>query len=115
MRKITKNSLLLLSLMALTFTACKKDPVDNNCDIVPTYNSAVKVIIDNNCALSGCHDGGGFAPGNYTSFQGLSGVTSNGKFRNRVLVVKDMPLGFELSASEFETLRCWADNGFPLQ
>jgi hypothetical protein len=107
------TSMLILSIVLIT--GCKKDDGNSDCEISPTYNGSVKTIIDNSCAISGCHINGGLVPGNFLSYQGLSGVTMNGKFRNRVLVVKDMPLTGQLSEADFEILKCWADNGFPLQ
>lgn len=99
----------------LAVFSCRKEESKTDCPTIPTYEGAVKVIIQENCAIAGCHDGGPFAPGNYTSFQGLNVVTSNGKFRRRVLEIKDMPLGIELSEDDFNTLKCWSEGGYPLQ
>lgn len=115
MNSIYKYFASILILSFLLLTGCKKDDDNGECEISPTYNGSVKVIIDNSCAISGCHNNAGTAPGNFLSYQGLSGITMNGKFRNRVLVVKDMPALGQLSEADFEILRCWADNGYPLQ
>jgi hypothetical protein len=95
--------------------SCTKD-TDDDCDITPTYTESVKVIIDNNCANSGCHDASGFAPGNFLNYQGLQGVIGNGKFKNRVITQMSMPPApFKLSAQELELIKCWAETGFALE
>lgn len=111
-----RNKIGLLSILGITLiiAACQKDsPAD--CDTVPTYNSNVKEIIDSNCTLSGCHDGGSGAPGNFKNFQGLNQVTTSGAFSRRVIDIKDMPASGSLTDAEFNILKCWAAEGFPLQ
>ena len=115
MSAILKNKAFLLLVVSLIIcSACTKD-TDSNCDNIPVYNGDVKNIIDTYCATAGCHDGNNGAPGNFRSYQGLSTITSNGKFTRRVIELKDMPPGGNLPSSDFEKLRCWAENGFPLQ
>lgn len=107
------GSITFLALM-LGLVSCQKDsPAD--CDTIPTYNSNVKAIIDANCTLSGCHDGRNGAPGNFKNFQGLNQVTTSGAFTRRVIDIKDMPASGSLTDAEYNTLKCWAAEGFPLQ
>jgi len=112
---IRKYLLPILILIILTIViSCQKDR--DSCDTIPTYTESVKVIIDNNCATSGCHDNSGFAPGNFSSYQGLQGVIGNGKFKNRVITQMSMPPApLKLSSQEFELIKCWSENGFALQ
>lgn len=109
--------ILLLTAGLIAVASCKKDdPADDTpCTISPTYNTEVQAITTSRCATSGCHDGSGSAPGDFSSYQGLQSILTNGRFTQRVLVDKTMPQGISLPANEFEILRCWAANGFPQQ
>lgn len=91
-----------------------------------TYNTNVKPIIDLSCAYSGCHNGGGAAPGNYSSYDGLQSIIQNGNFVNRVIDQQANPsVGMppnkdiypasqqdDLSADQMEIIQCWIDSGF---
>jgi hypothetical protein len=131
-----KNGLAMIvlffgAIIALT-TACTQDklpepmPGDECMDLDATYNGAIKEIIDQSCAVSGCHVTGGGAPGNFTSFAGLEGFANSGPngFRDRVIVLRSdpnvgMPPDFadaspkNLTDEQLEIFRCWADAGFP--
>jgi hypothetical protein len=109
------NYLIYLTLILVSMSiGCQKE-VDSNCNGIPVYNGAIKNIIDLNCATAGCHDGNIGVPGNFLNYQGISAVTSNGKFKNRVLEKRDMPPIKELTNEEYQQLKCWAENGYPLQ
>jgi hypothetical protein len=108
------NYFYLILIFALVTIGCKKE-VNSDCSEIPVYNGAIKNIIDQNCATAGCHDGSIGVPGNFTNYQGISGVNSNGKFKNRVIEKQDMPPGKELTSEEYQKLKCWAENGYPLQ
>ena len=86
----------------------------SNCDATLTYNQGVGSIVQQTCAQAACHDGGGFAPGDYRTFNGLSGVLNNGKFNQRVLIDANMPPNPQaLSSEDRAKLQCWFDDGFP--
>lgn len=91
-----------------------------------TYNTNVKPIIDLTCAYSGCHNGGGNAPGNYTTYAGLQRSITDGSFINRVIDQQENPSrGMppdmsvypesqqdDLSPEQMEIIQCWIDGGF---
>ena len=115
---------LALVFVALIVNACDKD--DDSMDCMATYDADVKAIIDRSCAYSGCHSGtdaGMFVSDiskDYTSYEGMRETLFNGAFVTRSLDSLNMPPFYapdgnpkELTASEQEILRCWAENGFP--
>lgn len=93
-----------------------------------SYNSSIKPILDQSCAYSGCHDGqGGIAPGDYSSYAGLTSVLDRGAFRSRVISQKDDPcIGMppdqscypnsqkdDLTPDELQQIDCWLREGYP--
>jgi hypothetical protein len=53
--------LCLVAVLVVSYTSCTKDktPAPPDCiqaDSVNTYTNSVKVVFDNYCAMSGCHD-----------------------------------------------------------
>ncbi len=136
MHKVLFNAfLLLLGMEAIgLFSSCSNDELPppqtpEFCDtIVASYNTNVKTIIDESCAYSGCHDGsGGLGPGNYNSYNGLTGVLDAGTFRSRVIGLKeDATIGMppnqsvyaeskkdDLTEEELRIIECWLDVGYP--
>ncbi|MEM9819713.1 MAG: hypothetical protein AAF985_01520 [Bacteroidota bacterium] len=108
----------LLMLLFLLLLACTNDklpePQTGGCDPALVYDGAIKPIINNSCALSGCHDASGGGPGNFLTYEGMLGSLNNGAIETRVVVQRDMPIPpGELSAEDLETIRCWLDAGFP--
>lgn len=90
--------------LALFLSNCKKKS-SITCDgSAPTYNSYVKAIVDANCVS--CH-------GSYSTYVGLSTITSNGKFEKEVLTYRTMPKGGSLTDDQLTKLQCWVNNGFP--
>ncbi len=108
---------LLVIFSFIVFFACSKDDDEvttTTCDGSNlTYNSGVSAIINSNCNASGCHNSGS-QHGDFTTYSGLQGVTTNGAFNSRVIVLQDMPQGSAvLTQSQLNKLKCWVDNGFP--
>jgi hypothetical protein len=118
MQKISK---VLFFFIFICIFACSKDsvePVDNSCGTTYSYTMDVKMIIDQSCAYSGCHDGVSSAPGNYTTFEGMTDVLTFGTFENRVIVAKNMPPfdapgPKELTEAELKIIGEWLNAGFP--
>ena len=118
-----KNSISLFFLIVLgsfvvLLGACTSDklpePQVGDCDPTLAYNGLIKPIIDNSCALSGCHVAGGDGPGNYSTYAGMQGALGNGSIESRVVVQRDMPLfPGELTEEEFDAIKCWLQAGFP--
>lgn len=116
---------LLLLTIGFACTADKLEaPVGGDCTgVQPTYESGVKEIINRTCSYSGCHLDS--APGTYTTYDGVRSALASGKFRQRVIIVKDDPIAGmppdnvpngkakDLTKEELRILQCWLDGGFP--
>ena len=89
----------------------------------PTYDGSVKEIIDRTCAYSGCHLDS--APGRYDSYTNLVGILEGGKFKTRVIDLKDDPISgmppnnapqgkaVDLTEEELNIIQCWLDANYP--
>ena len=112
----------LLGVMVLSHNSCVKDigPLPTKitvafCDSLNVkYSTDISQIMTMYCATtSGCH-GTAASAGDFTTYAGLQPYANNGSLRNRVLVVKDMPLGGPpLADSLLQKIDCWLLKGFP--
>lgn len=86
-----------------------------NCNVLnPSYSNGIKIIIDNNCATSGCHSG--IAPGAgllLTTYPQVKAIVLNGKLEARVIVQKSMPPSGPLPKCDLEALQVWIAAGAP--
>lgn len=117
----------LTLLLALSWAACKKDSkrdylAEADCSaidpIANTYTFAVKNILDNSCALGGCHDAVTQQNGiNLSTF-----VTAKAAFQTQDVLCainhgedcEPMPDGgAKLPELQINVLACWAKNGYP--
>ncbi len=100
--------------------SCTKDKlivVENTCPEEVAYSIQVKEIIDETCAYSGCHDGGGNAPGDFTSYRRFESFLTNNLFESRTLNQRDMPPNYStgpksLTQEQIDMLVCWMDNNY---
>jgi len=104
--------------------SCSDDGDDSKVDAIcdqhtATYDGDVKEIINSSCAYAGCHVDN-FASGNFTTYDGMKTHLDDGKFEDRVLILKNMPPDYapedkpsELTAEQLEILTCWKDAGYP--
>ena len=120
-------SFLLLTILLIACDSATTEPSEGCDNLVATYNTNVKQIIDQTCAYSSCHDGAGLGPGDYSTYGGLNNIINNGSFVNRVIDQADNPsigmppdmsiyafsLQDDLSAEQMEIIMCWIDAGFP--
>lgn len=111
------TALFILSSLLL-FAACASDklpePQTDGCDPALTYDGAIKTIVDNSCAFTGCHVAGGDGPGNFSDYAGMLGSLENDAIKTRVVDQRDMPIApGEISTEDFESIRCWLLAGFP--
>ena len=78
-----------------------------------SYNNEIKTIVNNNCAVSGCHSAG--SPfRDFTTYSGINAVISNGLFKNRVIDKNPsiMPVGgFPVGSDDEAKLLCWVEKG----
>ena len=83
-----------------------------------TYDEQAKAIIDRTCSYAGCHDAGGGAPGNFTTFEGMENFLSISKFEARVIDQQNMPDENDvlpdklLTQEELDFLTCWVIQGY---
>ncbi len=104
-----------LFVMSCTFEKAPLPTIDNGgssgnpseCDTV-LYSTDIKAIVDANCIS--CH-GAGYASGDFTTITDLKVDVDNGKLRNRVVVLQDMPQGSSLTTEEIKLIDCWISNG----
>lgn len=76
-----------------------------------TYSLHVKPIIGQHCALTGCHDAFGSAPGNFDLYSDIKFSIDAGFFQDRTFTKKDMPVTYPLPDSLITILQCWIDKG----
>lgn len=121
------SSLLIAGIVALSWAGCSKDNqnpdyiANANCSAVVantnTYALAIKAIMDNSCALGGCHDA-------VTKEHGLDLSTYSGVkfgFQSHDILCSvnhgsgcdPMPEGAsKLPQATLDQLACWAKNGY---
>jgi hypothetical protein len=105
------KNIVAVALSIVIIASCKKDKESGkltpSCDgSNPTYQSAVKSIIDSRCATSNCHP-------NYSTYDGLLPDLEGGDFKREVLVNQTMPQGSSLTQDQINTIQCWVTNDFP--
>ena len=86
------------------------------CDSIPaTFSGQVNPIIQQNCAITGCHVPGGTGTNDYTSYAGVKANVDNGSFRHSVIEGQPpvMPPTGQLPAEQLRILECWLNNGAP--
>lgn len=120
--KKSKKNILLLAIATFIFASCeenKVDPVTYDCTAVaPTYTADVKIIIDTNCAISGCHNASSKADGkNYSTYALVKQGASSSSFMGSMQHLGGydaMPQGrSKLSDAQLQTISCWIQNGTP--
>lgn len=117
MTKLASTSFLILGLV---FTSCLKEktsPVDG-CDTIISYSSEVRPIIESSCKTglgggTGCHDAW------IDNYDEVASSIKSGSWPNAVFTLQTMPLipnEFDidsLTADEFQTMKCWVNQGYP--
>lgn len=112
------NKVLLLGVLVFIVSSCYYDngedlyPTDpNDCKTDSlTYNDDIKVLINNNCAVSGCHVAGAQTP----SLTTYSEVNANlNGIQQRAIVQGDMPPAGPLSSCDKKRLEQWIADGAP--
>jgi hypothetical protein len=110
----TRLSVLLAAALVLGSTGCYYDVEQElypgtSCDLTnTTYSGAVEPIVSTNCAVPGCHVGGGVSP-DLSTYAGLN--ANVGAVEQRALITKNMPPSGALSSCDQQKLQLWIDNG----
>ncbi len=102
---ILRSSIIVLSLALIS---CSSNDDDVTIEDKPTYNSAIKTIIDNNCAS--CHMTA-YNPA-IDSYEALLVKIEDGSFVRAVLEQKYMPQNGSLTDAELATIQTWIDNDY---
>ena len=113
--------------LSLSWAGCEKDSkrdylAEADCSsidpIANTYTFAVKNILDNTCAVGGCHDAATQSNGiNFSTY-----ITAKAAFQTQDVLCainhgegcEPMPKGgAKLPTLTLNVLACWAKNGYP--
>lgn len=103
---------LVLGFFMFTYS-CGEDeePLVVDCSTV-TYGATIKSIVANSCSNASCH--GTNAPnGDYTTYDGIKDVATNGKMMTEVVNQQSMPIGSSLTEEQIAQVKCWLDAGAP--
>lgn len=78
-----------------------------------TWSGTVQPLIQQRCAVAGCHVSNGFAPGDFTQYANVKSAVDNGTFRAEVIVAGTMPPSGRLAACDIQKLEAWIAAGAP--
>lgn len=118
-----KRYLTILSCAFIFILSCSRDqlPPEGDCSAIqPTYNTTVRPIIEATCAQTlECHTSGNFSDlTSYESYQTMIPDLTEALFESQV-ISESMPPSYatesptSLTQDQYETLRCWIENGYP--
>ncbi len=101
----------------LFLAGCKHtpEPKPQNTTCTPvSFSRDINPIIQQNCAISGCHNNG-FANGDFTLYSDLKVKVDNGSFHNSVIDFNapKMPPAGKLPDAQLNLLQCWLNQGAP--
>ena len=114
------SGIVFIALIFVLSTACTRDSIEevvSECVEEVSYDSKIRDLINSSCAYVGCHAGG--APGNFTTFSGISDYTGSEILSRRVIINRDMPPDFasegpnSLTDEQIELFKCWIQAGYP--
>lgn len=118
---ITLSILVLVLKLSLVSCAKDKTPVppviieivlDSICPDTVFYETEIKVLMDQNCATSGCHDAATHTKGyDLTTYQNVSANAQIILESMHGITVQLMPLGNALPASSIQRFDCWVKQG----
>jgi len=88
-------------------------PESAECDVAGlTYDNGIGLILNTNCAISGCHDGSSGLT-DYSNYAAVKVIADNGQMEQRVLIQKDMPPSDPLTTCELSQIEAWLADGAP--
>ncbi len=117
MKKIKLLSFLLFAIGVITFSSCsddEPDPEPTPVETKTTYDGAAKIIVNANCAVSGCHVSGATI-GSLEGYTDAKAFAEYGRLKgaiNHEAGFSPMPKnGAKLSDTDIATLESWIDDG----
>ena len=95
------------TLVAMDATGCK---VSKSIKVTSraSFTNDISPIISTNCALSGCHKGGGL-----TDFSVVKNIQSNASAIKAQTSSRSMPIGKSLTDDQINVIACWVNDGAP--
>jgi hypothetical protein len=104
--------------------SCAKDPQPvipvrpPGCDSGQvSYRLQIRPIVQNNCAISGCHVAGGEGAYDYRTYTVLADRIRSGRLLQRLRLDREdpmkMPEDFDMNPCDRYTLELWIAQGFP--
>ena len=109
-QKLLFASLLVFgTLFAISCKTQKKSTTEEACvSPAPVYSSNIKSIVENKCAIEGCHARG---RGDFRVFENFKRKVDAGEVKEKVIVQKSMPPTGALPAHEIKLIECWLKDG----
>lgn len=85
-----------------------------DCDKI-TYSKDIQPIIENNCAITGCHVPNGSGASDYSTFDGVKSSADNGELKKRMIDGNPsfMPASGKLDEATLSKVTCWLNAGAP--
>lgn len=84
-----------------------------NCnDPLGFTTSGIELLINTNCAISGCHAAGGISP-ELTSYEKVKGRSDDIKGETQSLHMPPPSSGKTLTQEEIGHIACWVEQGAP--
>ena len=97
------------TLFAISCKTQKKSTTEDACGSpAPGYSSSIKSIVENKCAIEGCHARG---RGDFRVFENFKRKLDAGEVKEKVIVQKSMPPDGALPAYEIKLIECWLKDG----
>ncbi len=117
---LKKNNLFLFALLSFLSFACSSVSTDdliiddNPSNGTITYTANVKTIIDQSCAVSGCHNSNGNAAGLImeTFDQVRNAVMNRGVISRMESTIAPMPASGNLPQPTIDIIKSWKDQGY---
>lgn len=97
LKNCPKIAAFLLTITAVSFTSCRKEPVLAPGTATVCFDQKVMPVIQNNCAMSGCHNSGGESP-DLSSFENIKSTVKAGDPNKSKLYNVITAKGFVLTA-----------------
>jgi hypothetical protein len=100
--------------LCLFVAACGTSKKSQNTTVVAgaevSYKKSILPIIENKCAMAGCHIQG-FHEGDFTLFEEVKKQVDKGKFKRLVIDNKSMPPDEPLDSKDLKLIEAWLQQG----